>query len=74
MQDAVDSQPNDPESGLVPPKVEPVKTTLWDDITQGWAFVRFVLLISKRIRGVRNRVRFVIGLIFWKPFLPDNQD
>jgi hypothetical protein len=73
MQDAIHSQP-DPNSGLVPPKIEPMKVTLWDEIKQGWAFVQFVLKISKRIRGSRNRVRFVIGLIFWKPFLPDNQD
>lgn len=63
-----------PDSGLVPPPVIPIKVTLWDEIKQGWAFVRFALLIAQRINGGRNRIRFVVGLIFWKPFLPDNQD
>jgi hypothetical protein len=54
--------------------VIPIKVTLWDEIKQGWAFVRFALLIAQRINGGRNRIRFVVGLIFWKPFLPDNQD
>ncbi|MBW4420901.1 MAG: hypothetical protein KME13_16970 [Myxacorys californica WJT36-NPBG1] len=70
MQDAID--PNLSDSGLVPPKVEPVKTTLRDDIAQGLEFVRFVWRISSRIRGSWNRFRFVVGLIFWKPFLPDD--
>lgn len=60
-------------SDLVPPKVEPSQTTLWEEIGQGWAFVVFVWRVSARIRGSWNRFRFVVGLIFWKPFLPDDR-
>lgn len=78
MQDTIDSMSNDNDSGndlgLVPPKVEPMETTLRDDIAQGLEFVRFVWRISSRIRGGWNRFRFVVGLIFWKPFLPDDRD
>jgi hypothetical protein len=59
--------------GLTPPQVEPTQTSLWEEIGQGWAFVVFVWRVSSRIRGSWNRFRFVIGLIFWKPFLPDDR-
>lgn len=60
-------------SGLTPPPPQPYRSTLQEDIGQGWAFVQFVWRISKRIRGGKNRIRFIIGLIFWKPFLPDDR-
>ena len=60
-------------SGLTPPPREPYRSSLLEDLGQGWAFVQFVWRISKRIRGSKNRIRFIIGLIFWKPFLPDDQ-
>ncbi|NDJ19937.1 hypothetical protein GS601_22095 [Myxacorys almedinensis A] len=70
MHDALDKCSSDVE--LVPPKVEPMPTTWRDDVAQGVEFVRFVWRISSRIRGGWNRFRFVVGLIFWKPFLPDD--
>jgi hypothetical protein len=73
-QEFLENSPNQTEnSGLLPPPLEPVKTTLWEEIGQGWAFVVFVWRVSRRIRGNFNRVRFVIGLIFWKPFLPNDR-
>ena len=59
--------------GLTPPPREPYQSSLREDIGQGWAFIQFVWRISKRIRGGKNRIRFIIGLIFWKPFLPDDR-
>ncbi|MBC7822893.1 MAG: hypothetical protein H7126_03265 [Candidatus Parcubacteria bacterium] len=75
MSDELIEQPSDLDlnSGLTPPPREPYRSSLKEDIGQGWAFVQFVWRISKRIRGSRNRIRFIIGLIFWKPFLPDDR-
>ena len=61
------------DSGLMPPPREPYRSSWREDIGQGWAFVQFVWRISRRIRGGKNRIRFIIGLIFWKPFLPDDR-
>ncbi len=58
---------------LVPPPVEPYKSSLWEELGMGWAFVVFVWRVSSRIRGSWNRLRFVVGLIFWKPFLPHDR-
>jgi len=53
-----------------PPRVSNPRNTLWQDLRQGLEYVKFVWNISRRIRGFRNRLRFVIGLILWKPILP----
>jgi hypothetical protein len=55
-----------------PPRVSNPKNTLWQDLQQGLEYVKFVWNISKRIRGFRNRFRFVVGLILWKPILPQD--
>ncbi|HEY9695659.1 MAG TPA: hypothetical protein V6D10_00070 [Trichocoleus sp.] len=63
------------EPGTVPPppRSPDDKQTLWGDIKQGVGYVQFVLKMSSRIRSWRNRVRFVIGLILWRPILPDEE-
>lgn len=64
------------QSGSVAPIVGPPirssspKNTLWQDIKQGIDYVRFVWAVARRIRGFRNQVRFVVGIILWKPMLP----
>jgi hypothetical protein len=57
-----------------PPLRSPAsKPTLQGEIQQGWGYVLFIWNLSKRIRSWRNRARFVLGLILWKPILPDEQ-
>lgn len=56
-----------------PPRSPNSKPTLMGEIQQGWGYVLFIWSLSKRIRSWRNRMRFVVGLILWKPILPDDQ-
>lgn len=64
--DRINSIPIEP-----PPEPSPSKQTLRGDLQQAWGYVLFVLNMSKRIRSPRNRFRFIVGLIIWKPFLPE---
>jgi|GEM_PF-3619178 hypothetical protein len=54
-----------------PPRSPASKQTLKEDIKQGIGYVQFVVRMATRIRSWKNRVRFVVGLILWKPILPD---
>jgi hypothetical protein len=82
MSQASPSPPSDtvglqPGGAVVPPPppVSQPKNTLWQDLEQGIDYIRFVWNIAKRIRGWRNRLRFVVGLMLWKPILPlDDQN
>lgn len=57
-----------------PPMRSPAsKPTLSSDIQQGWGYVLFIWNLSTRIRSWRNRIRFIVGLILWKPILPDER-
>lgn len=56
-----------------PPRSPSSKPTLRGEIQQGWGYVLFIWNLSKRIRSWKNRARFVLGLILWKPILPDDQ-
>jgi hypothetical protein len=49
------------------------KQTLKGEIQQGWGYVLFVWNLSKRIRSWKNRIRFIVGLILWKPILPEDE-
>ncbi|MBD2257580.1 hypothetical protein [Pseudanabaena sp. FACHB-2040] len=53
-----------------PPRLSSTRSTLLQDLGQGLEYVRFIWRVSTRIRGWRNRCRFIVGLILWKPFLP----
>ncbi|NJL85287.1 MAG: hypothetical protein HC886_03835 [Leptolyngbyaceae cyanobacterium SM1_1_3] len=53
-----------------PPRIHSSKSGFKETLAQGWEFVRFVWKMSSRIRSPKNRLRFVIGLILWKPILP----
>lgn len=54
-----------------PPQRQPQpKSTLWQDLQQGWDYIYFIWRVSRRIRGLRNQIRFMIGIILWKPMLP----
>lgn len=46
------------------------KSTLWQDFQQGLDYLLFIWRMAKRIRGLRNQIRFLIGIILWKPMLP----
>ena len=59
-----------PEVLQPPPRSASPKRTWQSELAQGWGYVRFVWLLAGRIRKGRDRIRFVIGLILWKPFLP----
>lgn len=64
-------QPFVPPEALQPPsRSSSPKRTWQSELAQGWGYIRFVWLLAMRIRRGRDRIRFVIGLIFWKPFLP----
>ncbi|MBD3883065.1 hypothetical protein IFO70_14975 [Phormidium tenue FACHB-886] len=56
-----------------PPRSPASKPTLAGEIQQGWGYVLFVWNLSKRIRSWRNRIRFIVGLILWKPILPEDE-
>ncbi|MGP1373651.1 MAG: hypothetical protein ACTS3T_12550 [Almyronema sp.] len=60
----------DPALEGPPPRTPAAKSTLMADLAQGREFVKFVWKMSGRIRSPKNRLRFVIGLILWKPILP----
>jgi len=53
-----------------PPRQSDGKSTLWQDLQQGVAYIQFVVTVARRIRGWGNRVRFVVGIVLWKPILP----
>ena len=53
-----------------PPRHSSPQSTLIQDLDQGLEYVRFVWRISARIRSWSSRLRFIVGLILWKPFLP----
>ncbi|HEY9735048.1 MAG TPA: hypothetical protein V6D06_02155 [Trichocoleus sp.] len=53
-----------------PPRVSPTRSTPLQDLEQGLEYLRFIWRISTRIHSWRSRLRFVVGLILWRPFLP----
>lgn len=53
-----------------PPRQSDGKSTLWQDLQQGVEYIKFVVTVAQRIRGWGNRVRFVVGIVLWKPILP----
>ncbi|WP_346291167.1 hypothetical protein [Sphaerothrix gracilis] len=63
----------DPAVAGPPPRTQSAKTTWQENLAQAGEFVKFVWKMSSRIRSPKNRIRFVIGLILWKPILPRDE-
>jgi len=67
LDQALDQTPPGP-----PERTPGGKTNLWQEVKDGLGYVRFVVTMAGRIRGLKNRARFIIGVILWKPILPQD--